>query len=92
MPQQATQLSPADLAVLQVLRRHSGRVVSRETLVRQAGLDSSSARRADVCLVALRRALGPASIVTVRQRGWMLTDAGVAASVNLLHDALDMTE
>jgi len=67
-----TYLSQTDLAVLKVLIESPGRIVGRETIVRRAGLDSVSMRRADASIVVLRRILGADSIVTVRRRGWML--------------------
>lgn len=66
-------LNDQELAVLRVLVRFAGRVVSRSELARQSGLGDRSARRCDAILVEIRRELGPESIRTVRSRGWMLT-------------------
>ncbi|MEI7992277.1 MAG: helix-turn-helix domain-containing protein [Actinomycetota bacterium] len=79
-PNGLNELSEQELAVLRVLVRFSGRVVSRAELARQSGLGDRSARRCDAILVEIRRRLGPESIRTVRSRGWMLTaDAADAA-------------
>lgn len=80
----------ADFRILEILVENAGRVISRETLSRVAGLDGATARRADVSLVALRRALGADSIRTVRQRGWILTDDGLAAAKKLLGHQIDI--
>ncbi len=80
----ASQLSPADLAVLRTLLTHSGQVLGRTTIQRFAGLDHCSARRCDSVLVSLRRVLGADAIITVRQRGWMLSDSGVLAAEEVL--------
>lgn len=77
-------LSSTDIAVLQVLVDSAHRVISRETISRCAGLEADSARRPDASLVALRRALGPESFITVRRRGWALTDSGLQAAAELL--------
>jgi hypothetical protein len=53
-------------------------------LARRAGLADLSERRCDSLLVAIRRALGPKSVRTVRSRGWMLSDEGVDAASLLL--------
>lgn len=77
-------LSETDLSILRVLLDAKGRVVSRESILRLAGLDNVSARRADSSLVVLRKVLGVDSIVTVRRRGWMLSDeAHIAAEILL---------
>lgn len=73
-------LSEIDRRVLEALVKNTGRVVSRQTLTRVAGLDTVSKRRVDVSLVAIRRALGPDSLQTVRQRGWLLTPEGATAA------------
>lgn len=77
-------LSETDLSILRVLSASKGRVVSRESILRLAGLDNVSARRADASLVVLRKVLGPDSVITVRSRGWILTDAAQIAAVKLL--------
>lgn len=75
-PSENMDLSPTEMKVLRVLWEAHGKVLSRETLMRKAGLDVSSARRVDSSMVVLRRVLGPDSLRTVRQRGWMLTEEG----------------
>lgn len=87
----ANDLTEADLSVLGVLVRRDGRVTGRESLARLAGLDSVSVRRADVCLVALRRVLGPDAICTVRQRGWYLSESGLISAREFLAQRLDKT-
>lgn len=77
-------LSETDLSILRVLSYSKGRVVSRESILRLAGLDNVSARRADASLVVLRRVLGPESIITVRRRGWMLSDEAHIVAAKLL--------
>lgn len=76
-------LSVTDLAVLAVLTDNQGRVVSRDTIRRVAGLDGLSERRIDSSIVVLRRHLGAEALVTVRRRGWMLTDAGAVEAARL---------
>ena len=77
-------LSETDLSILRVLLDAKGRVVSRESILRLAGLDNVSARRADSSLVVLRKVLGADSVVTVRRRGWMLSDEAHEAAAKLL--------
>ncbi len=77
-------LSQTDLSILRVLSDAKGRVVSRESILRLAGLDNVSARRADASLVILRRVLGTDSVITVRRRGWMLSDEAHNAAEKLL--------
>jgi DNA-binding winged helix-turn-helix (wHTH) protein len=77
-------LSPTETKVLRVLWESQGKVLSRETLMRKAGLDVSSARRVDSSMVVLRRVLGPDSVRTVRRRGWMLTQEGQLAAQRFL--------
>jgi DNA-binding response OmpR family regulator len=72
------------MKVLRVLWESQGKMLSRETLMRKAGLDLSSARRVDSSMVVLRRVLGPDSLRTVRQRGWMLTEEGCLAAAQFL--------
>jgi DNA-binding winged helix-turn-helix (wHTH) protein len=83
-------LSEIDLRVLGALVENAGRVVSRQTLNRVAGLGSTSKRRVDVSLVTIRRALGPNSLHTVRQRGWLLTPEGLTAAGLALGHALNI--
>ena len=66
------ELGPRERAVLGALVDNGGRVVDRDQLRRDAGLESLSARRCDAVLVGIRRALGPDAVVTVRRRGWRL--------------------
>ena len=77
-------LSETDLSILRVLSDSRGRVVSRESILRLAGIDNVSARRADASLVVLRRILGADSVVTVRRRGWMLSEEAHKAAEKLL--------
>ena len=77
-------LNSQELAVLEVLVRFSGRVVSRHELARQSGLADRSERRCDAILVEIRRVLGADSIRTVRSRGWMLTPGGLDAALAML--------
>jgi len=72
--------------VLNVLLANRGRVISRRELARRAGLADLSERRCDSLLVAVRRALGPKSVVTVRSRGWMLSDDALDAASALVRD------
>jgi DNA-binding response OmpR family regulator len=67
-------LTPQERAVYDVLASSAGRVVSRTELTRAAGLEDVNPRRCDALLVGVRRAVGPAGVVTVRRRGWMLVD------------------
>ena len=83
-PSDNLSLSPTDTKVLRVLWDSPGKVLSRETLVRKAGLDTSSARRVDSSMVVLRRVLGPDAVRTVRRRGWMLTEEGHQAAHRFL--------
>ena len=69
-------LPPTEVAVLRTLLAAEGRVVSRDTIVRDGGLGHLSARRTDALVASLRRRLGEESILTVRQRGWMLSAEG----------------
>lgn len=65
-------LTPREVAVYDALKARTGRVLSREELIRAAGLKGLSERRVDSVLVGLREALGNESIITVRRRGWRL--------------------
>ena len=77
------QLSNTDKAVLDVLWDSAGRVLGRGTILRLAGLDNCVARRCDSSIVNLRRVLGTDAIVTVRRRGWMLTDDGLSRAIDM---------
>lgn len=77
-------LSETDLSILRVLLDTKGRVVSRESILRLAGLDNVSTRRADSSLVVLRKVLGPENVITVRRRGWMLSEEAHNAAEKLL--------
>ena len=77
-------LSETDLSILRVLSDAKGKVVSRESILRLAGLDNVSSRRADASLVVLRKVLGTDSVITVRRRGWMLSDEAHKAAEKLL--------
>ncbi len=77
-------LTPLDIKILEVLVESSGRVVGRDYIARQTGIESSAARRVDASLVALRRTLGPDSLLTVRSRGWMLSPEAEASARALL--------
>lgn len=72
--------------MLGVLLANRGRVISRRELARRAGLANLSERRCDSLLVAIRRALGPTSVITVRSRGWMLNEEAVGAALALASD------
>jgi DNA-binding response OmpR family regulator len=76
-------LGQQEQSVLGVLLANRGRVISRRELARRAGLTNLSERRCDSLLVAIRRALGPQSVVTVRSRGWMLSDEAIDAASSL---------
>ena len=82
-------LSQTDLAVLRVLVESPDRIVGRETIVRRAGLDSVSMRRADASIVVLRRILGADSIVTVRRRGWMLASQFHGRATSLMDSQIE---
>jgi len=79
-------LGEQEQTVLNVLLANRGRVISRRELARRAGLADLSERRCDSLLVAVRRALGPKSVVTVRSRGWMLSDDALDAASALVRD------
>ncbi|MFM9225594.1 MAG: winged helix-turn-helix domain-containing protein [Actinomycetota bacterium] len=81
-------LSATEEAVLRTLLAGKGRVVSRETIVRDSGLGHLSARRADSVVAALRRRLGSDALVTVRQRGWMLPVVGAELARSMLPPSL----
>jgi DNA-binding winged helix-turn-helix (wHTH) protein len=79
-------LGEQEQSVLSVLLVNRGRVISRRELARRAGLANLSERRCDSLLVAIRRALGPESVVTVRSRGWMLSDEAIGPASALAGD------
>lgn len=79
-----TPLSAQEMAVLQAFLDCEGRVISRLEIARRAGLVGLNSRRCDSILVALRRALGPESIRTVRSRGWMLEPVALDDARRLL--------
>jgi DNA-binding response OmpR family regulator len=70
-----------DLQILHLLVESQGKIVGRDFLARQTGLESTSARRVDASLVSIRRWLGADSIVIVRRRGWMLSVTGHVAAI-----------
>jgi DNA-binding winged helix-turn-helix (wHTH) protein len=78
------QLGPRERAVLAALVDHHGRVVDRDQLRRDAGLEDLSARRCDAALVGIRRALGEDAVVTVRRRGWRLNPDVVAVALAII--------
>jgi DNA-binding response OmpR family regulator len=82
--EEANGLSRSDLAILSALVANNGRIMSRAALLQQAGLQSFTERRCDASLVTLRKALGPKSIITVRQRGWMLRENALVTAMSLL--------
>lgn len=77
-------LGPGERAVLAALVGNAGRVVDREQLRRDAGLDQLSPRRCESMLVGIRRALGPGAIVTVRRRGWRLNPEATAMALAIV--------
>ena len=78
------QLGPRERAVLSSLVDHAGRVVDRDQLRRDAGLDQLSPRRCEAMLVGIRRALGPDAVVTVRRRGWRLNPEVTAMALAII--------
>ena len=74
------ELSSAEVAIWRVLQQSSGRVVNRTELMRRAGLSRVTARRIDVLLVAVRRAVGSENLLNVRGRGWMLIEPDPATA------------
>ena len=78
------ELTPTDLAILTALAENYGRLVGREFLTRTAGLDGTSPRRVDASLVTLRKILGPDALISVRRRGWMLTEEGYQGATAIL--------
>jgi DNA-binding winged helix-turn-helix (wHTH) protein len=88
-PDPLSSLSAVDRRILDALLQQHGRVASRDTLMRLASVESLTNRRIDVSIVVLRRVLGADGIVTVRQRGWMLTASGIEAAQKLLASQVD---
>ena len=84
--------TPFDLNILRLLVESQGKIVGRDFLARQTGLESASARRVDASLVSIRRWLGTNSLVTVRQRGWMLSEAGYAAATAFILQQVDILQ
>lgn len=82
----STDLSATDLAVLAVLVRAQGRVLSRAAILRLANLRHLAERRCDTCIVAIRRRLGAGSVITVRGRGWRLAEESASEAKDLLAD------
>ena len=91
-PVLGSSLTLLDIKVLQVLLESSGRVIGRDYIARQTGIESSAARRVDASLVALRRTLGQDALVTVRSRGWMLTSEGHAVAEEFLRQQVDTSQ
>jgi DNA-binding response OmpR family regulator len=82
-------LTRSDVAILEVLVTNMGRILSRTSLLQSAGLETMSERRCDASLVTLRRVLGPESIITVRRRGWMLSENALVTAMTLLAAVAD---
>ena len=87
--EQSDALTRSDIAILEVLVANPGRILSRASLLRSAGLETLSERRCDASLVILRRVLGAESIITVRRRGWMLSENALVAAIALLTAVAD---
>lgn len=73
----ALSLTPREFALLTLLARHRGRVLTRATLLREVwGARSTESRSLDVHIRRLRSALGAeVSLVTVRGVGYRLGEA-----------------
>lgn len=84
--------TPLDIEVLRILIASADKIVGRDFIARQSGLDSTSARRVDASLVAIRRWLGADVLVTVRRRGWMLTTDGHVAAAAFLRQQVDTSQ
>ena len=78
------ELGPRELAVLSALVENSGRVIDRDRLRRDAGLQDLNDRSCDSALVGIRRVLGANSVVTVRRRGWRLHPEATALALTIL--------
>lgn len=83
-PGDRTGLGATERAVLAVLLAEAGKVVGRDSILRLAQLRHCTPRRCDAAIVAIRRALGPGAVVTVRGRGWRLADAATTSAAALL--------
>lgn len=77
-------MTPTETAVLAVFVENAGRVVSRDTLRRSAGLQHCTERRCDSVVSSIRAMLGNNALLTVRSRGWMLSPDAVAVARDLL--------
>lgn len=84
--------TPLDIEVLRILVASAGKIVGRDFIARQSGIDSTSARRVDASLVAIRRWVGPDALVTVRRRGWMLTSEGQETAETFLRQQVDTSQ
>ncbi len=84
--------TPLDIEVLRILVASAGKIVGRDFIARQSGLDSTSARRVDASLVAIRRWLGSDALITVRRRGWMLTSEGHVMAETFLCQQVDTSQ
>ena len=83
-PLRVPDLGIQERAVLSGLLANPGRVISRRELAHHAGLADLGERRIDSILVGLRRRLSPDSIITVRSRGWMLSEQALRSAPALL--------
>ena len=83
-----TPLPAADAAVLRTLLASEGRVMSRTTIARDSGLGHLSTRRTDAVIASLRKRLGDDCLVTVRQRGWILSEDGAKRAREVLAASL----
>ncbi|CAB4612368.1 unannotated protein [freshwater metagenome] len=84
--------TPLDIEVLRILVASAGKIVGRDFIARQSGLDSTCARRVDASLVAIRRWLGSDALITVRRRGWMLTSEGQETAETFLRQQVDTSQ
>ncbi len=84
--------TPLDIEVLRILVASAGKIVGRDFIARQSGIDSTSARRVDASLVAIRRWVGSDALVTVRRRGWMLTSEGQETAETFLRQQVDTSQ
>jgi DNA-binding winged helix-turn-helix (wHTH) protein len=84
--------TPLDIEVLRILVASAGKIVGRDFIARQSGIDSTTARRVDASLVAIRRWVGSDALVTVRRRGWMLTSEGQETAETFLRQQVDTSQ